>query len=83
MVTKVSSLFVSNFVDCAEGFDAEVVLSLSITLLFARYLWKISPGVYTRAAIADNTAEYSLHAFTLKREPSVRVTPPDVFTYLK
>ena len=50
------SLFVSEFVYRTGWFDAEVVLSSFITLLFAGYPRKISSGVHAREAIADNTA---------------------------
>ena len=74
---------VSEFVDCARWFDTERVHPSVTAPLFAGYLRRISLDVYMRDAIAENTADYILRAFTLKHNPSRRATLPQPFTWLK
>lgn len=35
--------------------------------MFAHYLQKILPGIYACETIADDTADYVLHTFTMKQ----------------
>ena len=77
------SWLVSKFVDCAEWFDADLVLSSFIKPLLSRCFRKISPAVYASESIADNTADHILRIFTLKHDPSGTVVLPYAFTWFK